>query len=67
VPNSRAEYYRRQAEICVRLAANESHVPLCAGLISLAQRYKAKAEVAEGEHHPRRGAQTTARGYRDHG
>jgi hypothetical protein len=48
--SSRAEYYRLQAEICVRLslaAARDSD--LSEHLIALAQRFKARAEAIERE------------------
>jgi hypothetical protein len=49
---SRADYYRRQADICFRLSLAASDDEISVHLIALAQRYKAKAEALERERPP---------------
>jgi hypothetical protein len=49
MPSMRAEYYRRQAEICLRLSLAVADEESCANLFGMAQRYKAKAEAIERE------------------
>jgi hypothetical protein len=52
---SRADYYRRQADICFRLSLAASDDEISVHLIALAQRYKAKAEALERERPTARG------------
>jgi hypothetical protein len=48
MPSSRAEYYRLQAKICLRLSlASAQEEDISAQLIAMAQRFKAKAEAIE--------------------
>jgi hypothetical protein len=47
MPAFRADYYRRQADICFRLSLTASDDASCAQLFDMAQRYKAKAEAFE--------------------
>jgi hypothetical protein len=49
MPSMRADYYRRQAEICLRLSLAVADEESCAELFGMAQRYKAKAEAMERE------------------
>jgi hypothetical protein len=49
MPSTRAEYYRRQADVCLRLAESGSNHDISAGLVALAQRYTAKAEGIDRE------------------
>jgi hypothetical protein len=49
MPAFRADYYRRQADICLRLSLAASDEASCAELFDLARRYKAKAEAIERE------------------
>jgi hypothetical protein len=53
MPSSRAEYYRLQARLCVRLSvASSDSSDISEHLIALAQRFKARAEAIESEHQP---------------
>jgi hypothetical protein len=47
MPSLRADYYRRQADICLRLSFAASDERSSANLFDMAQRYKAKAEAIE--------------------
>jgi hypothetical protein len=48
---SRAEYYRLQAHLCVRLSvASSQDTDISERLIAMAQRFKARAEAIEREH-----------------
>ena len=48
---SRAEYYRQQAHLCVRLSlASSQDDDISERLIAMAQRFKARAEAIEREH-----------------
>ena len=47
MPSLRADYYRRQADICLRLSFAASDERSSANLFDMAQRYKAKAEAVE--------------------
>jgi len=48
---SRAEYYRQQASLCVRLSlASSQDDDISERLIAMAQRFKARAEAIESEH-----------------
>jgi hypothetical protein len=48
---SRAEYYRLQARLCVRLSlASSQDNDISERLIAMAQRFKARAEAIEREH-----------------
>jgi hypothetical protein len=47
MPALRADYYRRQADICLRLSLAAAEEASCAELFDMAQRYKAKAEAIE--------------------
>jgi hypothetical protein len=48
---SRAEYYRQQAHLCVRLSvASSEDSDISERLIAMAQRFKARAEAIESEH-----------------
>jgi hypothetical protein len=48
---SRAEYYRQQARLCVRLSlASSEDDDISERLIAMAQRFKARAEAIESEH-----------------
>jgi hypothetical protein len=49
MPSMRAEYYRRQAEICLRLSLAVADEESCANLFGMAQRYKAEAIEREKE------------------
>jgi hypothetical protein len=52
MPGSRAEYYRLQAHLCVRLSvASSQDNDISERLIAMAQRFKARAEAIEREHH----------------
>jgi hypothetical protein len=52
MPSSRAEYYRLQARLCVRLSlASSQDNDISERLIAMAQRFKARAEAIEREHH----------------
>ena len=49
---SRAEYYREQARLCVSLSlASSQDNDISERLIAMAQRFKARAEAIESEHH----------------
>jgi hypothetical protein len=51
MPSSRAEYYRLQAHLCVRLSlASSRENDVSERLIAMAQRFKARAEAIEREH-----------------
>jgi hypothetical protein len=53
MPSSRAEYYRLQADICLRLSlASAEEDDICSHLIAMAQRFKAKAEAIERQRQP---------------
>jgi hypothetical protein len=47
--SSRAEYFRRQADICLRLSVIASDDEVSTRLIAMAQGYSAKADEAEAE------------------
>jgi hypothetical protein len=47
MPSLRADYYRRQADICFRLSLAASDERSAAELFDMAQRYKARAEAVE--------------------
>ena len=47
MPSSRAEYYRRQADICLRLSLAAIDEEACTRL--LARHFKSRAEAAERE------------------
>ena len=50
MPRSRAEYYRLQARLCVRLSlASSDENDISERLIAMAQRFKARAEAIESE------------------
>jgi hypothetical protein len=52
MPSSRADYYRLQARLCVRLSiASSEDNDTSERLIAMAQRFKARAEAIEREHH----------------
>ena len=52
MPSSRADYYRLQARLCVRLSlASSQDSDISERLIAMAQRFKARAEAIEREHH----------------
>jgi hypothetical protein len=44
-----AEYYRRQAEICVRLSLAFSDEKISAQMAAMGERYRARAEAEEQE------------------
>jgi hypothetical protein len=47
MPSSRANYYRRQADICLRLSMLSSDNEMSDRMIPMAQRYRANAEAAD--------------------
>jgi len=49
MPAFRADYYRRQADICLRRSLAAADEGSCAELFDMAQRYKAKAAAFERE------------------
>jgi hypothetical protein len=49
MPGSRAEYYRRQGDICLRLSLAAIDDESCTRLLAMAQHFKFKAEAAERE------------------
>jgi hypothetical protein len=49
MPSSRAEYYRRQANICLRLSLAAIDDEACTRLLAMARHFKSKADAAEHE------------------
>jgi hypothetical protein len=45
----RADYYRRQADLCLRLSLAASDEKGCSELFELAQQYRTKAEAIDRE------------------
>jgi hypothetical protein len=52
MPSSRAEYYRRQANICLRLSLAAVDDEACTRLLAMARHFKSKADAAERESEP---------------